>query len=555
MTAVDVVRIKGGWAFSQNGHRVKATGKIEREILVATLAAYKVSGEKEVLIHRDRGNLTTSQGRSKLLTIFKEKGVEIEDRQLLALEEAFRKSQGAPVAEAEETPTSGTSVAPYSLAEMEAVFRKYLLIRDRMYLPVFAGAILAHQLKSDPVWLLIVAPPGGTKTEPLRSLDGRDGFYQLSELTARTFASGLDTKDGVDHSLLAQLNDEVLVLKDFTTVLEMHREERQAILAQLREIYDGRFDKTWGTGRELHWQGRLGFVAGVTPVIDRHQQAMSVLGERFVMFRPIMPDREEMARRALEQSGHEPEMRQALQESMHGFLSARTMAVPTVTADQITTLARAADFITRARSAVLRDFRSRLEYAPEPEAPTRFSKVLLSLARGIAMAYDKTELGDQDLAMALRVALDCLPAIRHKVITALVDSVLDEDSDGELDTRGIANSVRYSTDTIRRSLEDLQALEIVERRSQGKGYPDKWILGERWAEIFKSLSDLGDREYTDADVSEEGREIFYTPPSDISATPSDSSGTTRQIGCCTVCGEHMATAESKRLGICLGCRE
>ena len=65
---------------------------------------------------------------------------------------------------------------------------------------------------------------------------------------------------------LARLKDEILVLKDFTTVLQRHREERQKILAQLREIYDGRFDKVWGTGRELHWRGRLGFLAGVAEI-------------------------------------------------------------------------------------------------------------------------------------------------------------------------------------------------------------------------------------------------------------------------------------------------
>ena len=109
-------------------------------------------------------------------------------------------------------------------------------------------------------------------------------MYPLSELTSKTFASGLETH-GENPSLLHRLTNEVLVLKDLTTVLEMYQEERQAILAQLREIYDGRFDKAWGTGKELHWQGRLGFLAGVTPIIDSYHSVLSVLGERFVLFR------------------------------------------------------------------------------------------------------------------------------------------------------------------------------------------------------------------------------------------------------------------------------
>src|SRR5262249_51717452 len=155
----------------------------------------------------------------------------------------------------------------------------------------------------------------------IRALERVPGTYFLSDLTARTFASGLDTH-GADPSLLARLHDEVLLFKDFTTALEMHREERQAILAQLREIYDGRFDKPWGTGKELHWQGRLGFIAGVTPIIDSHHSVMAVLGERFVMLRVEQPARQQMATKALENAAQESTMRQTLAALVQGFIAA-----------------------------------------------------------------------------------------------------------------------------------------------------------------------------------------------------------------------------------------
>src|SRR5438093_1404221 len=106
---------------------------------------------------------------------------------------------------------------------------------------------------------------------------------------------------------------------DLYKPLEGQRDERQKILAQLREIYDGRFDQAWGTGKELHWQGRLGFIAGVTQAIDKHQAAMAILGERFIAFRPIMPDRREMARYALRSQGKRLEMRRGLTVAIHGF--------------------------------------------------------------------------------------------------------------------------------------------------------------------------------------------------------------------------------------------
>ena len=145
----------------------------------------------------------------------------------------------------------------------------FLLLSDPDVLPIMLGAFAAHRFGGTPVWLLIVAPPSGTETELLRALWSTTGVYPLSELTSKTFASGLETH-GEGPSLLHRLTNEVLVLRDLTTVLEMYQEERQAILVQLREIYDRRFDKAWGTGKELHWQGRLGFLAGVTRIIDSY---------------------------------------------------------------------------------------------------------------------------------------------------------------------------------------------------------------------------------------------------------------------------------------------
>jgi len=34
-------------------------------------------------------------------------------------------------------------------------------------------------------------------------------------------------------------------------------------------------------GRALEWQGKVGFVGGVTPTIDRHHAVMGAMGERF----------------------------------------------------------------------------------------------------------------------------------------------------------------------------------------------------------------------------------------------------------------------------------
>jgi hypothetical protein len=501
MAAFSPERIPNGWRLD-----VTSGGETPQNIIFEVVSSHLDRGvvraaltvrTDQALLLRDTVNLTSGRARARVVEQLAEKRVTVDERPLVALDDACRKGKaGQRQDRCDGSPDVSGTVPPLTLTELELRVRRWLLVTDHALIPVLVGAVLAHRLDGDPVWLLNVAPPGGTKSELLRALYGYPSVYPLSELTAKTFASGLEVPGGADPSLLNRLTNEILVLKDFTSVLTMRREDRQTILAQLREIYDGRYDKTWGTGRELHWEGRVGFVAGVTPIIDGHQAAMSVLGERFVLLRPVMPDRKQLAIAALKSRGREREMRQDLATAMHGFLAARGSTVPDASAAVLDRVATVADFITRARSGVQRDgYKRELEYAPEPEAPTRFAKVLLSLGSGIALAYDSPEVTDRELRLVLRVALDCLPLIRHRVIAALVDGAIMSDADGRLSTSEIAGTAQFSSTTVRRALEDLQALDVVVCHKTGTGKADEWELGERWRDVFCALAEDARRSY------------------------------------------------------------
>jgi hypothetical protein len=139
-----------------------------------------------------------------------------------------------------------------SLADVERVFTKWYQLTDTLSLHITLAAVAANLAEGDPFWLLLVAPPGSMKTEIIRALGGCPWAYPLSSLTAQTFASGYQTK-GDEPSLLMRLDRKILTLKDFTSVLTMHRDARQIVLGQLREVYDGAYKKGSATGRS--WTG------------------------------------------------------------------------------------------------------------------------------------------------------------------------------------------------------------------------------------------------------------------------------------------------------------
>ena len=114
----------------------------------------------------------------------------------------------------------------------------------------------------------------------------------------------------------------ILLCKDFSGVLSMHREDRARALAALREIFDGSWSRPVGTGggRVLTWHGKCGLVGAVTPSIDRHSAVLGALGERFVLYRLAVDDPIEQGLRRLANRGKEEAMRAEIAEAVTGLL-------------------------------------------------------------------------------------------------------------------------------------------------------------------------------------------------------------------------------------------
>src|SRR3990167_3258884 len=151
---------------------------------------------------------------------------------------------------------------PISFAELEHKMKEWFLIKDHGIIKVLVGTIIANRLPGDPVWVFLVAPSGGLKSELIQGLNLVPEVYPLSKFTPQTLISG----HGKDQSLLLRLTRDgktVLAMKDFTTILQMDYKARNDILAQLREVYDGSFKKAFGMkgdgNSEIEWNGKLGF--------------------------------------------------------------------------------------------------------------------------------------------------------------------------------------------------------------------------------------------------------------------------------------------------------
>jgi len=360
-----------------------------------------------------------------------------------------------------------------TLEEARAVFRRWLHLPDTGALDFVLGVVAANRLDGDPVWGLLIAPPGGGKTEILNAVYGLEDTHPTGTLTEASLLSGTPKKEtpaNAKGGLLREIGDRgIIVCKDFGSVLSMNRDARSAVLAALREVYDGAWTRHVGTdgGRTLSWAGRVGLLGGCTPTIDRHHAVMGAMGERFTLYRLPEVDPDVRAREALRHSGRERAMRSQLGEAARAVLG--TLGLPRERSDDETDrLIALATFVVRARSAVERDGYSRdIELVPGSEAPTRLVIVLDRLRGGLdAIGCERADAWQ----VVTKTALDSIPALR----LAVLDTLYAED---DLDTNALATAVLHPAVTTRRALEDLTAHGlVVRRRGEGEKDPHRWSL-------------------------------------------------------------------------------
>jgi predicted transcriptional regulator len=373
-----------------------------------------------------------------------------------------------------------------ALAAVKETAGRWLLFPDGgLAVEVLLAAVIANRLDGDPFWLFLVNPPGGAKTELIRGLSAVPEIYPLSSLTPRTLVSGLEAKAGREPSLLPKLNGKILTLKDFTTVLTMRREDRAEILSQLREIYDGHYRKDFGTGKSLNWTGKVGLIAGVTEVIDTYYSVNQVLGERFLLFRLGSQDGLLVAKKAIENQGHEKEMRQAIQEVLTAFLSQIDLTtMPTLPDPILEKLIHLATFCVTARSGVLRDSSGEIDYIPGPEGPARLAKQLVLFCKALVMVHGSAIVGEEEYRVAYRLAWDTIPGQKRRLL-----EILSQDNLGR-SIRQIAKMTGYSYATARRYLQELGAMGLLVET--GEGQAAVWQMSEKcrnWLQLAKPETD------------------------------------------------------------------
>jgi len=337
-------------------------------------------------------------------------------------------------------------------------FRGYFQLDSSDVPDVTLAAAVTSAVAGDPLWAYIVGPPSTIKTEavrPFSSLDPKHAIF-LSSLTPNALISGL--RDA--HDLLPELDKKLFIVKDFTTVLNMNRETRDALFGQLRDAFDGSMSRATATrGRIIH-ESHFNMLAAVTSAIENYYSAQGILGQRFVLIRSDFPTtfKSDAERDIVEIRRHLAELVKPIV-----LRTEEEIGLPTVTDAHIAFVKDLAKEVATLRTHVDRESGTHdVLTFPEPEGPPRLTNQFLKLLQGIAYVRGKDVTEDTDLDVVRRVAVDTIPSMRARVVAALEGGAHTIDE--------VAIAVRVNRRTVERKLEDLVMLGVVDEYAIGKPY-------------------------------------------------------------------------------------
>ena len=233
--------------------------------------------------------------------------------------------------------------------------------------------------KENPLWCQVVGPPGSGKTEHLMLLSDWTKAKFVSRLTKNSLISGFRPDGDLDNdpSFINELNDRLLVIKDFTCILQGPKEERDAIVGQLRDIFDGKCSKVFGNIGFKEYTSRFNILLAVTNVIDGFYSVNSQLGERFITRREYGKNRKKITEMAMDNilGGVTDSRRDGIKTLLMEYIE----ILPFVKINQIywpseikKKAVLGADLIASCRSHVMRDSTGKsIASRPSPEIGTR----------------------------------------------------------------------------------------------------------------------------------------------------------------------------------------
>ena len=322
----------------------------------------------------------------------------------------------------------------------------------------------ALDIETRPVWLMIIGPGSvGKSAFYLQAASAYDPRVFSDEITIPGILSA--SNHGFGEGVLKKLGKRGLwLISDFTVMLNSSEDKRNALLGAWRKIYDGHYERN-ADGRKASWHGHIHVILACTNAIERFYRVHSDLGERFLQVRiekqEFHPD---LVKKVANQAEHWEEFQNEIVAAAKRYL-ANTPDDAKVPFEFECQIMHWADFVSMGRTGTTRNYKDEIVGVSAEEGTARAGQQLLGLVRADAMLQGQLEVGELQMPLVRRVAMDCLPWARRAILSIMpADEKLSLPDLQEIS--GIAHPYTFD-----RTIDELVAIGAlkVEKSSLGPG--------------------------------------------------------------------------------------
>lgn len=400
--------------------------------------------------------------------------------------------------------------------ELQQQVSEYIYSEDDGMTRIALASIIATRLKlGDPVWMLLIGPSSGGKSQVLRPLSLTDEkfIHRVDDLTENTLLSGGKASGGGEVSLLKRIGPMgMLVISDFTVIFSKSPDTRAAILSQFRMIYDGEMTKFSGNSdKPIKWKGYLGVLAGSTPSIYAKFEEVSDMGERFIYYRMKSYDVEKATRRSLNRKMYGKALDDELANLYGEYIKeclGKADEVPALSIEVYERIIHIAMFAAMLRTPThYNQFIRAIDKIPVPEMPMRVALQLQNIARGVSV-MNYADSGEWDLSeQDIQDVEWCAYSLASEERRACLRILANVDYDSYVQGAVVADQIGLDTNITRINLQHLAAVGIVTRR--GNDGSLTWAIThlETWNTIrkiegIKQIVVLNDRQIAEEEEGE-----------------------------------------------------